>query len=66
MLVISRRPGETVFIGEDIEVRVLGTDGNQIKLGFEAPKDMAILREEVKLRNAAADDDKRGRKDTGH
>ncbi len=47
MLVLSRRVGETVWIGEGVAVRVLGVKGNQVRLGIEAPEDVLILREEI-------------------
>jgi len=47
MLVISRRAGESVLIGEDIEIRVLETGSRRIKLGIQAPETIAVLREEV-------------------
>ncbi len=50
MLVLSRRTQETLCIGEDIRITVLGVSGNQIRLGIDAPKDVAVHREEVKQR----------------
>lgn len=47
MLILTRRIGERVMIGEDIEVLVLGVKGNQVRLGFKAPKDMAVHRQEI-------------------
>ena len=47
MLVLSRRVGETVRIGDGVAVRVLGVKGNQVRLGIEAPEDVLILREEI-------------------
>ncbi|MOA30421.1 Carbon storage regulator [compost metagenome] len=47
MLVLRRRIGETVMIGTDIKVQILGVEGDQIKLGFIAPKDVQILRDEL-------------------
>jgi carbon storage regulator len=47
MLILSRRPGETIVIGGGITVTVLGLNGNQIRLGITAPKDVEIDREEV-------------------
>ena len=48
MLVLTRRNGEGLFITQDIEVRILGVKGNQVRLGVQAPKGCAIYREEVK------------------
>ena len=51
MLVLTRKPGEMIRIGEDIEVRVLYIDGRIVGLGIDAPREVEILREEVYLRN---------------
>lgn len=50
MLILTRRRGEAIFINDDIEIRVLGIDGNQTRIGIEAPKNMAVHREEIKRR----------------
>lgn len=47
MLVLSRKPGECVCIGEEIEVTVLEVRGNRVKLGFSGPSEVPIHREEV-------------------
>lgn len=47
MLILTRRVGETLVIGDAIEVTVLGVKGNQVRLGIKAPKDVTIHREEV-------------------
>ncbi len=47
MLIISRKVGETFFIGDDIKVAVLGVKGNQVRIGIQAPKDVEVHREEV-------------------
>jgi len=47
MLILTRRPGESVKIGDDITVTVLGVRGNQLRLGFTAPQSVAVHREEV-------------------
>jgi len=47
MLILTRRPGESVKIGDDITVTVLGIKGNQLRLGFTAPAYIAVHREEV-------------------
>lgn len=49
MLVIRRRPGETVVIGEDIEVEVLASSSSQVKLGIRAPRDINVVRQEIQL-----------------
>lgn len=45
MLVLTRRSGESILIGEDVRVRVLGSSGSRVRLGIEAPADVRILRE---------------------
>ncbi|MCE5169305.1 carbon storage regulator CsrA [Paenibacillus profundus] len=47
MLVLKRKIGETVMIGDEIEVRVLGVEGEYVKLGFSAPKNVQIMRKEL-------------------
>ena len=47
MLVLKRKIGETVMIGDEIEVRVLGVEGEYVKLGFAAPKNVQIMRKEL-------------------
>ncbi|MCC0641115.1 MULTISPECIES: carbon storage regulator CsrA [unclassified Clostridioides] len=47
MLVISRKKGESILIGEDIEIKVVGVDGKNIKLAISAPNDIGILRKEI-------------------
>lgn len=47
MLILTRRPGETIRIGDDIEVTVLGVKGNQVRLGVAAPRDTEVHREEI-------------------
>jgi carbon storage regulator len=50
MLILTRRIGETLMIGDDIEVTVLGVKGNQVRLGIKAPKDVRVNREEIHQR----------------
>jgi carbon storage regulator len=50
MLVLSRRTGGTLVIGENVKVIVLGINGDQIRFGIEAPKDVAVHRKEIWLR----------------
>jgi carbon storage regulator len=47
MLILTRRPGESVRIGDDITVTVLGVKGGQLRLGFTAPEHVSVHREEV-------------------
>ena len=47
MLILSRRTGESVKIGDDVTVTVLGVKGTNIRLGFIAPKNVAVHREEI-------------------
>jgi len=47
MLILTRRPGESVKIGDDITITVLGVRGNQLRLGFTAPQNVTVHREEV-------------------
>ena len=54
MLVLGRKVGERLFVGADIEVVVLGTHRNHVKLGIIAPKEIAVRREEVQRRILAA------------
>ncbi len=47
MLILTRRVGETLMIGDEITVTVLGVKGNQVRVGVNAPKDVAVHREEI-------------------
>jgi len=47
MLILTRRVGETVVIGDDVTVTVLGVKGNQVRLGVNAPKEVAVHRQEI-------------------
>lgn len=50
MLILTRRIGETVVIGNDVDVTVLGVKGNQVRLGVKAPREVAVYREEIHRR----------------
>lgn len=47
MLILTRRPGESLYLGDNIKITVLGMQGKQVKLGLEVPRDTTVYREEV-------------------
>lgn len=47
MLILTRRTGETLMVGDEVEVTVLGVDGNQVRIGIKAPKNVSVHREEI-------------------
>ncbi len=47
MLILTRRVGETLMIGDDVTITVLGVKGNQVRIGINAPKDVPVHREEI-------------------
>jgi carbon storage regulator len=62
MLILTRRIGETLMVGDDVTITVLGVKGNQVRIGVNAPKDVAVHREEIyqriqKERNGDEDPD---------
>lgn len=63
MLILTRRVGETLMVGDNVTVTVLGVKGNQVRIGVNAPKDVSVHREEIYMRiqaekgNAPASDE---------
>ena len=56
MLILTRKSGETITIGENIQIRVLGVKGGQVRIGVDAPREVSVNREEVYARVQAEDD----------
>lgn len=56
MLILTRRAGESLMIGEDVSITVLGVKGNQVRIGIDAPKEVAVHREEIYERIQGDDD----------
>ncbi len=65
MLILTRRVGETVMIGEEVTVTVLGVKGNQVRIGVNAPREIAVHREEIfdRIRREELVDGPEGRSD---
>ncbi len=62
MLILTRRVGETLMIGDSVTVTVLGVKGNQVRVGITAPKDVAVHREEIYERIQRGEDGDAGAK----
>ncbi|HBO37807.1 MAG TPA: carbon storage regulator [Pasteurellaceae bacterium] len=58
MLILTRKVGESLLIGDDISITILNVRGNQVKIGVNAPKDVSVYREEIyqRIKQAEADE----------
>ena len=58
MLILTRRVGESLMIGDDVTITVLGVKGKQVRIGVNAPKEVAVHREEIlnRIEEAAAEE----------
>lgn len=50
MLILTRKPGESLYLGDNIRLKILSIQGKQVKLGLDVPEDMTVYREEVYLK----------------
>ena len=60
MLILTRRVGETLMIGDEVTVTVLGVKGNQVRIGVNAPKDVSVHREDIYMRIQSEKDNENG------
>ncbi|EER46531.1 carbon storage regulator CsrA [Actinobacillus minor] len=56
MLILTRKTGESLFVGDDVEITVLSVRGNQVKLGVNAPKEISVHRQEIYQRIKKAEE----------
>lgn len=47
MLILTRKPGETIIVDDDVKISVLGVEGRQVRIGIDAPKEIVVHREEI-------------------
>jgi carbon storage regulator len=61
MLILTRRVGESLMIGDDVTITVLGVKGNQVRIGVKAPKEVAVHREEIlnRIEEASAESERK-------
>ena len=65
MLILTRKSGETITIGENIQIRILGVTGGQVRIGVDAPREVSVNREEVFERVQAEGEENAAEKSIG-